>query len=618
MNARVPLLIAILFLLAGCSLAEDVTPPPSLATQQAAQIPAPPTSDRPPPAALEAVPPARLPDPQAGATIYLDRCAPCHGPAGLGQGSLSSNLEVPPTLLGDTETASLASPEAWYQVVTQGRMERFMPPFSSLSDDQRWDVVGYALTLSSSPEQVAEGGRLYLDACSKCHGPDGKGVGAAADLTLPEFYSGQTIASMLTTIQSGAQGMPGFGDVYTEQEQIALANYVRSLAAVPASVSGVVPTVEATIDPASEVPPNALFGSIEGQVTNATSGGSLPSGLEVAIVGFDGDTPVFNQSVPVDSAGRYSIDGLEIVAGRIYGAIVEYEGIPYYSTAGHILADAPNLDLPLTIFETTPDMEGVQVERLHVIFDFSVESVVEVSQLWLVTNTGDKTVAQPSGQNAIPIALPVGTSNLQFSDPAAQALYTPTGDGFLMLEPIRPDSPAELIFSFSLPYKDKLDFEQLMPLPVNAVVVLSEQNAPDIEGDQLVATGEQTMGALALRTYARAGLGAGETLTLSISGRSPTGVAGSPDTNLIIGIGALALALIVIGLGWRQLRSKDIVQPDPEMKATGTIMDRDQLLYALAGLDTAYERGEIEEEAYRTQRARLKAELASLISTQDD
>jgi len=126
------------------------------------------------------------------------------------------------------------------------------------------------------------------------------------------------------------------------------------------------------------------------------------------------------------------------------------------------------------------------------------------------------------------------------------------------------------------------------------------------------------MGALVLRTYARAGLGAGETLTLSISGRSPSGVAGSPDTNLIIGIGALALALIVIGLGWRQLRSKDIVEPDPEMKAMGTIMDRDQLLYALAGLDTAYERGEIEEEAYRTKRARLKAELASLISTQDD
>lgn len=606
-----------LVLLAGCSLAEDVTPPPSLATQQAAQVPVQPTSDRPQPAALEAAPPSTPPDLKNGAAIYNDRCAPCHGPAGLGQGSQSSLLEVPPTQLGDAEIAALASPADWYQVVTQGRMERFMPPFSSLSDEGRWDVVAYALTLSASDEQMDEGERLYKDDCSKCHAQDGTGVGAAANLTLPDFYSKQTIASMLDTIQNGTEGMPAYADVYTEQEQVALANYVRSLAFASAPGAEVASTSEQA-NPAGEAQVPPVLGSIKGQVTNATTGGKLPADLQVTIVGFEGNTPVFNQSVPVDSAGGYSLEGLEIVAGRIYGAIVEYEGVPYYSTAEHILADAPDLDLPLAIYETTPDLAGVQVERLHVIFDFSVDGVVEVSQLWLVTNTGDKTVAQLSGENAIPITLPTGASNLQFSDPAAQGLYTPTSDGFLMLEPIRPDSPTEVIFSFSLPYKNKLEFEQRITLPVNAVVVLAEQNAPDIKGDQLVATGEQAMGAMTLRTYARDALGVGETLTLSISGRSPSGAAGTPDTNLIIGIGALALALIVIGLGWRQLRRDEPAQAAPEVQAPGTIMDRDQLLHAIAGLDTAFEKGEIAEDAYRTRRARLKSELAALISTSDD
>ena len=463
------MLLAAALLAAGCSLADDVTPPPSLATQQAAVNPPLATNARPQPAAVEAVP-GRSPDLDEGEALYIDRCAPCHGLDGLGEGDLSANLEIPPTKLGEVEVAAFASPRSWYQVVTQGRMERFMPPFSSLSDAQRWDVVAYALTLSTTAGELAEGEALYLEACSKCHADDGTGIGTAPDLTNPGFYADQTLASMLTVIQDGAEGMPGYGDIYLESQQLALAQYVRSLAAsVPAEPSAVSTSDQADA-PAVEIPTEAVTGSIEGQVVNATSNGTLPPGLEVAIVGFDGDTPVFNQNVPVDSAGRYAIDGLEIVPGRIYGAIVEYEGVPYYSTAGHILADAPDLELPLSIYETTPDLDGVQVDRLHLIFDFSVEGVVDVSQLWLISNSGDKTVMQAEGENAIPIALPAGATNLQFSDPAASTLYRVTDDGFEMNEPIRPDTPLELIFSFSLPYTSRLEYEQRVTLPVTAVV----------------------------------------------------------------------------------------------------------------------------------------------------
>ncbi len=608
------ILLAAALFAAGCSLAEDVTPPPVLATQQAAVSPPQATNARPQPAAVDAAP-ARSPDLEAGEALYLDRCAPCHGPDGMGQGSMSSNLEIPPTRLGDVEVAASASPGSWYQVVTQGRMERFMPPFSSLSDAQRWDVVAYALTLSTTAGELAEGEALYFEACSKCHAEDGTGIGTAPDLTASAFYSDQTLASMQAVIQDGAEGMPGYGDVYDESQQIALAQYVRSLAASRSEAPPVVSTSEQALEPAAELPAEAVTGSIEGQVVNATTNETLPAGLEVAVVGFDGDTPVFNQSVPVDSDGRYAIDGLEIVPGRIYGAIVEYEGVPYYSTAGHILADAPDLELPLSVYETTPDLDHVQVDRLHLIFDFSVEGVVDVSQLWLISNSGDKTVLQDGGENAIPIALPEGATNLQFSDPAASALYRVTDDGFLMTEPIRPDTPLELIFSFSLPYTSRLDYEQRITLPVSAVVLLAEQNAPDFTGAGLVDTGQQTMGSMALRTYAMAGFEVGETLTLSIRGRSA--VAAGPDSNLVIGIGALALALIVTGLGWRQLRSRDDPEPDPQPDMPGG-MDREQLLHAIASLDTAFERGELDESAYKARRNTLKTELASLMKSEND
>ena len=146
------LLITFALLLTACSLAEDVTPPPALATAQAAPIQVE-TPVRPPAQEAEGQsvtlnPPAEAPSLFSGAAIYLESCQPCHGPTGMGDGSMASNLEVPPPPLSDIDRTRSAAPIDWYQVVTEGRMERFMPPFQSLSDAQRWDVVAYALSLS--------------------------------------------------------------------------------------------------------------------------------------------------------------------------------------------------------------------------------------------------------------------------------------------------------------------------------------------------------------------------------------------------------------------------------------------------------------------------------------
>ena len=112
-----------------------------------------------------------------------------------------------------------------------------------------------------------------------------------------------------------------------------------------------------------------------------------------------------------------------------------------------------------------------------------------------------------------------------------------------------------------------------------------------------------------------AGFELGETLTLSIRGR--TALAARPDSNLIIGIGALALALIVTGLGWRQLRSRDDEESVPESGEPDG-MDQEQLLHAIASLDTAYEQGELDEGAYQVRRNKLKTELAGLMKSKND
>ncbi|HEX9012582.1 MAG TPA: c-type cytochrome, partial [Anaerolineaceae bacterium] len=72
----VPAALSIVIFLAGCSLAEDVTPPPGYQEPTAA-----------PQAVSAAVTlPQIAPDPANGASIFAEKCAPCHGSAGMGDG----------------------------------------------------------------------------------------------------------------------------------------------------------------------------------------------------------------------------------------------------------------------------------------------------------------------------------------------------------------------------------------------------------------------------------------------------------------------------------------------------------------------------------------------------
>ncbi len=169
MRSAAATLIVLTFVLAGCSLAGDITPPPGLATAQAAAT-VPPATLAPtdsgvvtagpatPAAAptLPAVPAAEGIDLARGQSIWQEKCAPCHGLTGQSDGAMTANLTSAPPKLGDPQIARDARPAAWYDVVTNGRMDRLMPAFASLSDAERWDAVAYALTLGTTAEARAQ------------------------------------------------------------------------------------------------------------------------------------------------------------------------------------------------------------------------------------------------------------------------------------------------------------------------------------------------------------------------------------------------------------------------------------------------------------------------------
>ena len=84
-----------------------------------------------------------------GKAIYKDKCASCHGPAGLGDGPDSEPEARPDMDLTNPKRAGRNPDGVVYYKVLNGRRRPYkMPPFKGeLTEQQIWSVVTYAQSL---------------------------------------------------------------------------------------------------------------------------------------------------------------------------------------------------------------------------------------------------------------------------------------------------------------------------------------------------------------------------------------------------------------------------------------------------------------------------------------
>jgi mono/diheme cytochrome c family protein len=571
--------------------------------------------------------PQRAPDAAAGEPSFIEKCAPCHGESGDGQGPQAAALPNPPAALSDFAVAQRAVPEEWYAIVTEGRIESFMPGFASLDDDQRWDVVGYALSLGLPAQQVDAGRVLFQESCVQCHGERGEGVGDVQNLASPDFFAGRSLLALYGAITGGVgTQMPAYADDLTDDERWALAAYVRSLAlgepseAVTATPTSAAATAEGATPTAGQETPASepartttvtaatvsAGAQITGRATNGTAGGSAPDNLEVTLHGFDGDQEALTLSQPIDAGGNFAFDGIEPTVGRSYVVTADYQDVLYASEIGEFPAGSTELELPLTVFEASADTGGVEVSRLHLLFDFPAEDVVQVVELWLLSNLGDRTVYD--GQTgAIEVALPEGASGLSLDGGSVGDRFELTESGFRDRHELVPgENTGELVFSYILPYDGSLELARRVAYPVAATVAMVSGDGPQVIGDGFTDMGVRQVSGAALHTYERIAAQAGDEIALTLRGRPESGGAGSTAVMpIVFGVAALALALVGVGLIWYRPRRaggrESIAAPAPD-QAVG---EADRTLWAIASLDNEFAAGKVDAETYHARRAEL-------------
>lgn len=173
----------------------------------------------------------------AGASLFGDNCATCHGSGGQGAPGFP-NLNDDDWLWGGTfadirQTLSFGvrsgHEEARFNIMQAYGRDGLLPA------DQIVDLVEYVVSLSGGAvdaEAAARAAPIFEEQCAACHGPYGKGDRSqgAPNLTDPIWLYGGDRASLYETLTNGRGGvMPAWADRLSREQIVALSVYVHSL-----------------------------------------------------------------------------------------------------------------------------------------------------------------------------------------------------------------------------------------------------------------------------------------------------------------------------------------------------------------------------------------------------
>ena len=170
----------------------------------------------------------------------------------------------------------------------------------------------------------------------------------------------------------------------------------------------------------------------------------------------------------------------------------------------------------------------------------------------------------------------------------------------------------------SAPKVEEFDFSQEYVLPAAAVTVF----VPDgitVQNPKAKDLGVQAIQNFNFRIYEMGSVTAGETLNLAISG-SPkdSGTASTPgaatsNQNLLIGAGALGVALILAG-AWMYLRDRNRDgEADTEDQTGDEFEASEDVIDAIIALDDLHRARKISDEAHQKRRAELKEILKGMM-----
>ena len=545
--------------------------------------------------------PSEPPDASAGLERYADRCANCHGVTGQGDGELAADLPNPPAAHSSESYLRESVPSTMFDVITNGRVEKGMPPFGPdssepLSEEDRWDLIAAVYSFGTPVETVQAGQSIYEENCLECHGENGVGNGPRAgdlttelpDLTNLDYWFTTSNQAVFDTLN--AVDLPEHDYDIDDDDLWSVTDYIRTFSyGYTDALAPFRPLEKATIS---------------GLVTNGTTGEPVTVASTPTLRAFTRDLNVtLELTTTLEVDGTYTFELTDVPQDWFFRVSLNYNGVDFGSDFGQLTFDEPMLEMPITVYDQSSDPEAITIERLHLVLGFDGQQVL-VSEVYIVSNNDPTVFVGETGeldQGTFEIFVPDGAQDVTFQRgygsidsfiPASEVIKTESGWADTL--PLRPGpGTLTLVVLYSLPYEDSGTISHPIAYDTGGINLVIPDVGVTLEGDNWQSTGTQSMEAGQVNAYSQIGLTAGSEVIVRMEGEpglpatASTTALRDNSTELLVGVGIAVAVLIVAGVFIRQWRQV----PEPQLS-------REELLQELAMLDDEFDElsNSIEEE----------------------
>jgi len=356
-------------------------------------------------------------------------------------------------------------------------------------------------------------------------------------------------------------------------------------------------------------------GTITGRVQNGTAGGGSVAGLTVTLRHFAGMQLAEEKQATTGPDGSFAFDGLATGAQDAYILVVRYAGVEYVSPMVQLNEQAQQT-VDLTVYETTADASVVRVNsRSIVIAGASPElRVIDVMDIVIVENTGDRTYVGDANGVVLRIPLPQGAQEISPQPGFDYGQPRLEGNVLVTTGPVPPGSHT-IVLSYTVPYTGtRATLSIGTALPTGTLRVLVREGTYGLDSRSLIDTGTVDVSGVTYRVLAVDAPVVGDTHVVQVSRLPRTGLLldlplGPSIAIAVGGIGLIAAAVLTV-IALRRRRS--VAMAREPVRATQED-ERLRLAAELNRLDEARAAGELDETQYNERRAAVLAQLRQLV-----
>jgi uncharacterized membrane protein len=340
----------------------------------------------------------------------------------------------------------------------------------------------------------------------------------------------------------------------------------------------------------------------------------MPQPLEVRLEARSGNQVLVSRTTTVQADGQFEFSNVPAGANVSYIVSVEYQGVVY----GTAFSDT-SLPVVVPIYETVASTQALTiVGHTMVVTEASArDSVLAILELVALDNTGDRTIVPnlqgapdlqgvPGMADILRFSLPSGARGLDVASDLQGGTFVQVERGFALSSPI-PPGRHEVSFSYQLPYKDtQADLTRTFPFGAEVFRLLIPLHLGTVESDWLRLREQTPLGGTVYQVLESDSMAPGGSLSMTVRGlpRQPWyqrwwNAVGSGTGPRIAVPTILGVALLAV-LAYALIARKRVEE------------SREALVQAIAELDDAFERNEIDEQDYQQKRRELKARLLHL------